>query len=90
MLPIKSWRIFYADGSTFTSNDGTLAEAPPFGVMCRVDYHVDGKKTLSHPNEDGILYYEGEDDLKGYKMGMWMDSEGYYRVMDLARKSFEP
>lgn len=30
------WRIYYEDGSTFSNEDGTLQEAPAFGVMCVV------------------------------------------------------
>lgn len=30
------WRIYYADGSTFDSNQGEHEDAPPFGVICIV------------------------------------------------------
>lgn len=88
MLPIKSWRIFYADGSTFSSEDGTWADAPPFGVQVVVYYHVGDRKTLyREANDPSVYVYEGEDAVK---MGLWMDTEGFYRVLDLARKSSEP
>ena len=90
MLPIESWRIYYADGSSFSSKDGAWAEAPPFGVQCVVYYHAKGK-TLSHGDEDGMVYYHGEEgEYKSLKMGLWMDKEGYYRILDIAKRSYAP
>lgn len=88
MLPIKSWRIYYADESTFSSEDGSWAEAPPFGVQCVVYYHEPPHKTLD-VNPEGVYTYQAE----GYpdvKLGLWMDAEGYYRIMDLAHGSVMP
>jgi hypothetical protein len=91
MLPIKAWRIYYADGSTFTSKDGTWSQAPPFGVQCVVYYHVDDLKTLHvEGNDEAIYYYRGKGSQRDYKMGLWMDTEGYYRIMDLAFRSVRP
>lgn len=89
MLPVKSWRIIYEDGSEFTSKDGSWAEAPPFGVQCVVYYDVDADRlTVDGGEDDGHIYtYEGE---QGVKMGLWMDTEGYYRLYDLARRSAAP
>jgi len=92
MLPIQSWRIYYADGSTFSSEDGTFAQAPPFGVQCVVYYRVDDKNRLlrwidsGSGDENDIFVYQGE----GWKMGMWMDTEGCYRIHDLASQSTMP
>lgn len=91
MLPVKSWRIYYADGSTFSSTDGTWAEAPAFGVQVIVYYHVPPYKTLQTEGDDtSIYYYLGEDNLEGHKMGLWMDEEGFYRIVDAAIESSEP
>ena len=88
MLPIKAWRVYYADGSTFDSTQGTWAEAPPFGVQCIVWYHEPPRKTLDGGLDDGDVYVmEGEADVK---MGLWMGTEGYYRIHDLARRSTMP
>lgn len=89
MLPIKSWCIYYADESTFSSKDGTWAQAPPFGVQCVVYYHEPPHKTLD-VNSEGIYLYQGEEFSDGVKLGLWMDSEGYYRIMDLAARSVNP
>lgn len=102
MLPIRAWRIFYADGSSFDSTMGTWAEAPPFGVQAVVYYHADPYKTVdggrnSHdrpgPNEGDVYVWLGEDthpDYAGMKMGLWMDREGFYRVQRLAMESTAP
>lgn len=92
MLPIKSWRIYYADGSTYDSTMGTWASAPPFGVQCVVYYHDPAPyKTLHKEGTDESIYwYWGEGDSENFKMGLWMDEEGLHRILDLAHKSSEP
>ena len=98
MLAIKAWKIYYADKSTFDSTQGTWAEAPPFGVECIVYYHVPPYKTIDiggsadgdKSGSEGIFYWLGEGEKKGFKMGLWMDDEGYYRIMKLAQKSVIP
>jgi hypothetical protein len=90
MLPIKAWRIFYADGSTFDSTQGTWAEAAPFGVEAVVYYHDPPCKTLEHGTRDGVYHYRGDGWPDDVKMGLWMDADGYYRIVDLAARSVEP
>jgi len=91
MLPIKAWRIYYADGSTFDSTQGTWADAPPFGVQCIVWYHTPPFKTVhTEAFDDSVYVWQGEGEKEGIKMGLWMDDEGYYRILDIARKSSEP
>ena len=91
MLPVKSWRIYYADESTFSSEDGTWAEAPPFGLTCVVWYHEPPYKTVDTGGVEGVVYYQS-DEFSGTdtKLGLWIDGESYYRIMDLARRSVEP
>ena len=94
MLPIKSWRIYYADGSTFSNLDGTWAQAPPFGVQAVVYYHTRPYKTIDGGENNGDVYvWNGEDshpDYQGIKMGLWMDREGAYRIQKLAFESTSP
>lgn len=33
-LSQPNWRIYYADGQRFSSNDGTPEQAPGYGVVC--------------------------------------------------------
>ena len=99
MLPVKSWRVLYADGSTFSSEDGTWAEAPPFGVQCVVYYHVPDPVKLQRITKDGgsdngdVYVWLGEEtgpEYEGIKMGLWTDGESYYRVADLASRRTVP
>lgn len=90
MLPIRAWRIVYADGSTFDSSQGSWAEAPPFGVTCVVWYHDPPYVTVD-TNADGVYWYQSEPFVgTDVKLGLWMDDDGYYRVMDLARRMVSP
>jgi len=96
MLPVESWRIFYEDGSDFSSEDGPWAEAPAFGVQCVVYYHVPDEDGLQRKTQDGgvdngdVYFYQGEEPYVGIKLGLWMDSEGFYRIQDLASRSTKP
>lgn len=93
MLPVRGWRIYYADGSTFTSADGTWAQAPPFGVQMIVYYHVPPYKTIDSGGDEGLMVWAGDDthpDYAGIKMGLWMDRTGFYRIQDLASRSTAP
>jgi hypothetical protein len=91
MLPVKAWRIFYADGSEFTSENGTWADAPPFGVQAVVYYHVPPYKTLDTGGTEGVFYYQS-DEFAGTatKLGLWIDGDEHYRIMDLARNATMP
>lgn len=91
MLPIKAWAIYYADGSSFSSDDGPWAEAPPFGVVCVVYYHVEKDQLLRTFDQGEHIYtYRGEAAGDHYKMGLWQDDEGFYRVMNIARGEVIP
>jgi len=91
MLPVKGWKVFYSDGSTFDSTQGTWAEAPPFGVTCVVWYHDPPYKTLDTGGVEGVVYYQS-DEFAGtdVKLGLWVAGDSFYRIMDLARRSVMP
>lgn len=92
MLPVDRWTIWYADGSTFTSDDGTWAQAPPFGVICVVYYRPDGATFQEVGNDHGVVTFLGvpEGCDQPVKMPLWTDGESYWRVHDLARRSVTP
>ena len=88
MLPVESWTVFYADGSTFSSRDGTWSQAPAFGVTAVVYYHVEDRKTLQVAASDHSVYeYLGQGDYAGLKLGLWLDADGFYRILDTAGRS---
>ena len=94
MLPVKAWKIFYADGSTFDSSQGTWAEAPPFGVQAVVYYHPpSGVSTVQEVGDDVSIYEhialpEGSD--VHAKMGLWTDGVSYWRVHDAVKRETTP
>ena len=88
MLPVESWAVFYADGSTFTSAQGSWADAPRFGVQCVVYYHDDGRITRDTSSQDESLYvWRGEGEQADIKIGLWMDEAGHYRIVNAAGRS---
>lgn len=92
MLPVDRWTVFYADGSTFTSEQGTWAEAPPFGVTAVVYYRTDGCTLFQEEgHDDSVYWYQGEPvGSDPVKMGLWCDNDQYFRVHDLARRAVTP
>lgn len=103
MLPIDSWIVFYADGSTFTSEDGSWADAPAFGVHAVVYYNTRGSGvdrqgrdvSLYHwkgPTPVDVAVYEGlpVGSEQPVKMGLWTDGESYWRVHDMVKKAVTP
>lgn len=45
---MPAWRIYYADGSTFDSDQGEPEAAPPFGFVCAVGYDERGRRYIMH------------------------------------------
>ena len=66
-----AWRIYYADGSTFSSVEGTPHEAPAFGVqaVCQPEPDV-GLETLH-----AFDYY-------AYMGGVWLGFCGHDALVD--------
>lgn len=44
----NDWRIYYANGSTFSSWDGSPEDATPFGFICAVGYDEGGIRYIMH------------------------------------------
>jgi len=64
------WRIYYGDGSTFSSEDGAAEDAPPGGVICVAWYDEDHRRRLAH----GSDYYI-------FDAGRWsgVDASGFWQ-----------
>lgn len=45
---MPSWRVYYEDGSTFSSDDGPPERAPPFGFICAIGYDETGGRYIMH------------------------------------------
>jgi hypothetical protein len=89
VLPIKGWRIYYADGSVFTDLEGSWAEAPPFGVQAIVYYHMPEGTTMTM-DRDIYEYLGTEAGGQPFKMGLWTDGESYWRVHDAVTGEVTP
>ena len=105
MIPVKCWTIFYGDGSTFSSTDGTWAEAPAFGVFAVVYYRVDGTRHIqmeqrdnsryvwpdSLPKPTGAIEVEA-DEVTGQtvKYGLWVDNDTYFALFDAVHGEVTP
>ena len=53
------WRIYYADGTTFDSSEGTPYDAPSRGVICIVQPDIDVGRHLVH-RFDFYWWHDGE------------------------------
>lgn len=87
------WRIYYADGSTFDSHNGTPFDAPGRGVLCIAYRHVDLGRRVIHRNDYywwcdgqwvggdlfGLFDYLIEPGCKTVKFGRTV-SDGLYRT----------
>lgn len=97
MVPVDHWAIIYADGSRFTSSQGTWAEAPAFGVFAVVYYRIDGTRLIQMeqvddsryewsefvPKPDGWATIEGEEAAGSIvKFGLWVSNDEYYKLFD--------
>jgi hypothetical protein len=76
-----AWRLYYDDGSTFSSADGTWAQAPNEGVQVLVTYQEPPYKVL----HDGVDTYRLPG-RKTVKHGRWMDTDAFYAIQ---REAFE-
>jgi len=98
---VDSWAVFYADGSTFTSEQGTWAEAPAFGVFGVVYYQVGGMRLMHMEQRDDSQYRwpehlvakpTGAVEVHGVeagggpvKFGLWVNNDRYFTLFDAMR-----
>lgn len=45
---MNKWKIYYSDGSTFTSEEGSAEEAPSFGIICIVQPDPERGRNIMH------------------------------------------
>lgn len=106
MLEVDRWAVHYGDGSVFTSDDGTWAEVPPFGVFAVVFYRADGARFVHMeqcddsryrwPVEhvaipDGAVEVHGVEAAGGpVKFGLWVSNDEYFALFDATRGEVTP
>lgn len=52
-----NWRIYYGDGSTFSSDDGLPQDSPPWGVVAIVSRNGDDPREISVMMGTGFDYF---------------------------------
>lgn len=45
---MKPWKIYFADGTTFSNTDGPPELSPGLGVICVLSYDEDQRRKISH------------------------------------------
>lgn len=92
------WKIYYADGSTFTNEGGPPEMAPSGGVICIAYYDDDGRRHICHAadyyvwnwgrwvnaDSSGFWQYMLEPGLKIVKFGRLVNEVTYREIMTLA------
>lgn len=95
---ISHWRIYYGDGSMFSSAEGSWSEAPDYDVQVVVLFTADQTANGSHYKTivSMVDYYWKDGDAFGYsfddrrvckgaiKYGAWLSNEGFRAVSDRA------
>jgi hypothetical protein len=89
------WKIYYADGSTFSHEDGLPEEAPLDGVIVIVDHDKDGIRRYNYDRDFYIWLgdrwhcgYQREFDtwvrnyMKQIKYGICVSDEDYKRIIN--------
>ncbi len=76
-----SWRIYYADESTFSNEDGPPEMAPKTGVLAVCYFNIDNKREIGASKD--FYWYDETPIYKDIKTGTWMagDVSGYYQYM---------
>jgi len=94
------WRVYYADDSTFSSEDGRPEEAPALGFICAVGWDESGDRYIMHGWDHYCWDIEAQQwwgmDLPGlfdrlirnkvfaYKMGRTVTKAEFQRIMQRA------
>ena len=93
-VTVRLWRIWYGNGTTFDSNDGTWEEAPSDNVQVVILYE-DWNDLQGRPRRfvmSGSDYYFKDEDLFGHsfddetktrgtvKRGKWLTDEAYEAI----------
>ena len=97
---MPDWRIYYDDGSVFSSGDGTPEEAPSFGFICAVGYDEAGKRYIMHGWDHycwdtatsqwwgmdlcGLIDRLTMNRVTAYKMGRTVSRSDFDRLMNAA------
>lgn len=76
-----TWAIYYADQSTFSSEDGNPEDAPCTGVLAVAFFNIDNRREIGASKD--FYWYDETPIYKEIKTGSWFagDQVGYYQYM---------
>lgn len=99
------WRIYYADGSTFDSNQGSPEDASPLGFICAVGYDESGARYIMHGWDHycydketsqwwgmdlcGLFDRLTRNKVYAYKQGRTVTKADFQKIMQLAHKDVD-
>lgn len=100
---MPDWRIYYADGSSFSSEDGDPKSAPFDGFICVVGYTPAGDRYICHGKNH--YFFDEETDMwfgydwhgvldyvrhrHGFKEGRMVDGDKFRQIMNAAHRDPE-
>lgn len=102
-VAVRGWKLFYGDGRTFSSNDGTWDDAPAQDVQIVVVYEmkIDGQGRPTRIVFSGCDYYFKDGDVFGQsfddvslvrgvvKYGKLMNTEAAFnKLMNVAMEDY--
>lgn len=94
MRKLKGWRVFYDDGSEFSSGDLEWKDLPSDGILAVVELYNDGTKEVHHSRDyyildDGKAY--GTNNIHPYlhkigtvKYGRWSNDSLFKKILEKA------
>ena len=99
-IEMGRWKIYYDDGSTFSSDQGSPEQAPSLGFICAVGYDEEGNRYIMHGYDHYSYDLESEQwfgsDIAGlldrllhnkvfaYKMGRTLTKSAFREIMSRA------
>lgn len=77
----ESWTVFYADGSTFSNEDGPPEDAPCTGVLAVCYFNIDNRREIGASKD--YYWYDETPIYQDIKSGSWFagDVTGFYQYM---------
>jgi hypothetical protein len=76
MMPVVGWRLWYGDGTTFDSGQGSWDQAPAQNVQVLEYLHEPPYRTLSYGEDEYRLTPESAP-----KWGKWMDEAAFHALV---------
>lgn len=100
--PYRGWKLFYGNGTTFSSNDGSWDKAPKKDVQILMVYEInsDSRDRPTRRVYSGCDFYFKDGDNFGqsndiklvigdFKYGGWMNEDTFNKLMSVAMEDYK-